>query len=92
MQFDVTFGKTGDLFSQTYSTDSNAKAIEFEFDLSGFNLNDTLTFRVDNVSGENSWHNVGIYGAQFAVPEPSSASLIGVFLAGAIWIRRRFKK
>lgn len=53
MQFDVTFGKEGDAFSGTYSTPSDAKAFQFEFDLSGFSVNDTLSFRVDNVSGNN---------------------------------------
>lgn len=88
--FDVTFGKSGDQFTDSYSTGAEATVFEFEFDLSGFNLNDTLTFRVDNVSGTNPWHNVGFYGAEFMIPEPSGASLVSVVTLAAFWIRRRF--
>lgn len=92
MQFDVTFGKTGDEFSETYSTPTNAKVIQFEFDLSEFNVNDTLTFRVDNVSGINNWHNVGIYGAQFMIPEPGTIMMLIPGLGALIGWRQRGRR
>ncbi|MCU0858881.1 MAG: hypothetical protein MUC65_10825 [Pontiellaceae bacterium] len=90
LSYDITFGKTGDQWTETSTLENIGKI--YEFQLSGFTVGDTLTFRVDNVSGSNSWHNFGIYGAQFVIPEPVTAlSFVfgGILLAG---YRRLFTK
>jgi hypothetical protein len=88
MSFNVTFGKVGDQFFNSYSAATDGKAIQFEFDLSEFIVNETLTFRVDNVSGSNSWHNIGFYGAQFIIPEPSTILMLILGLVAVIGCRR----
>ncbi len=76
ISFDVSMGKTGNLFEASYNR-SDASAMVFDFTLSGFTAGDTVEFRVDNVSGSNTWHNFAIYGAEI-IPEPSTWLLLAI--------------
>jgi hypothetical protein len=76
ISFDVSMGKTGNLFEASYNR-SDASAMIFDFTLSGFTAGDTVEFRVDNVSGSNTWHNFAIYGAEI-IPEPSTWLLLAI--------------
>jgi len=90
IDFDVSMGKTGNIFTDSYSdSTSPAEGWVFEFELTEFQVNDTVNFRVDNVSGSNNYHNFGIYGAEFIVPEPASGTILGLIAIGFLATRPR---
>jgi len=78
-------------FSQTGVTDSNSPLdLEiFKFQISGLTAGDTVSFRVQNASGSNGFHNFAFLGGYVnaSVPEPSTFLLGG--LSSLFLLRRR---
>lgn len=90
INFTVTMGKAGNQFTNTYTNVTSMNGMVMSFDMTGFSVNDSVTFRIDNVSGSNAWHNIGIYGAQFApIPEPAAAAMLATGAMAAVMRRRR---
>ncbi|KAF0095014.1 MAG: hypothetical protein E1N59_1442 [Puniceicoccaceae bacterium 5H] len=96
LTYEFSMGTGTDSYqSSTISDPDSSDMTLYSFELTGFAPGETATFRFDNVSGSNNWHNVGLLAAEInstaAVPEPSTyAFAAGIAaLLGLCVVRRK---
>jgi len=60
--YEVTVGSVTNSYTDSYNLDLQC----FAYSITGATVGEVVTVRVDNVSGGNSWHNVGFMAAQLS--------------------------